>query len=124
MFPKPKSSRRRLVTGDVQVNCCERPPIVCRYPPISGEVVPDNPRTPSGPMAAAAVDWRHPGTLVLCVAPLHGSCSFQWKLNLLRGVACRVRRTVPTCQLSAPSTSRVVSGTYRNLVGLPAFTLG
>ena len=38
-------------------------------------------------------------------APLHGICSFQEKLNLLRRVACHVRRTLPSCQLSAPRAS-------------------
>ena len=59
------------------------------------------------------------------VAPLHGCCSSQWKLNLLRGVACVVRRTLASCQLSAPCAWLRRDPARRcNFVGSPAFRFG
>src|SRR4051812_3916533 len=103
--------------GDVQVNCWERPPTVCRYPASSGDVVAVSPPRPSDPITAPSLDWVRQPLAPVNAAPLHGICSFHEKLNLFRGVACQVRRTLPSCQLSAPRASFVASGTYRYLPG-------
>ena len=53
-------------------------------------------------------------------APLHGICSFQAKLNLLRGVACQVRRTLADLPaLRASSLLRRVGHVQELLSGPP-----
>jgi hypothetical protein len=68
------------------------------------------PPTPSVPMKAPSLGCVRQPSAPVKAAPLHGICSYHEKLNLLRGVACQVRRTLPSCQLSAPRTSFDVSG--------------
>src|SRR5438552_246970 len=50
-------------------------------------------------------------------------CSDQWKLNLLRGVACQVRRIVPWRSFVSLNACRLLSKSTVQALGLPAFLL-
>src|SRR5262245_56705984 len=97
--PTPASSRTRLVSGDDHVTCCTCAGVLLMRPNASGAVVGAEPFG----------------------QPKHLSCSSQYRLILLRLVACQVRRAVPLACIwkFSPGLSRSCS--YSHFVGSPAF---
>src|SRR5262245_37962018 len=101
--PKPASTSSRCVRGDDHLAWATR----------SGR-----PRTPtaSGEICCGS---ERPG-----VAPVHvrhSACSSQNTLNLLRGVACHVRRALAFSKVRSEYSRLVKSGAYTQAAGLPAF---
>src|SRR6185503_9833400 len=103
------SSNRRLVYGDVQLNCVNMLGWFSLVAVASGDVIiPPKPSPVPSPPSSQYRQWYW--TLV------HA-------LNLLRGDTCHVSRPEPLFQLPSAIACSVRTGSYVQALGLPAFLL-